>query len=72
MNTRGTGLKPSTIRTRGNTDKIGSEKNPIEYIEGDVFGNVYPISKADMAAVKKAEDVAVIETETEVEDDDVF
>jgi CRISPR/Cas system-associated protein Cas7 (RAMP superfamily) len=33
-----TGLKPSTIRARGNTDKIGSERNPIEYIEDDLFG----------------------------------
>jgi CRISPR-associated protein Cst2 len=33
-----TGLKPSTIRARGNTDKIGSERNPIEYIEDDVLG----------------------------------
>jgi hypothetical protein len=35
----------------------------------DVFGYMYPISKADMAAIKKAEDEAVIETETEAEDD---
>ena len=37
-----TGLKSSTIRAlhknpRGNTDKIGAERNPIEYIE--IYGS---------------------------------
>lgn len=47
-----TDTKPSTIRAlhknpRGNTDKIGSERNPIEYIEDDIFGYMYPIAKVD-------------------------
>ena len=59
-------MKPSTIRAlhknpKGNTDKIGSERNPIEYIEDDIFGYMYPISKADMAAIKDAEAEAVTE-----------
>ena len=63
-----TGLQPSTIRAlhknpKGNTDKIGSERNPIEYIEDDVFGYMYPISKADMKAIND-------EAEVEVEDDE--
>jgi CRISPR-associated protein Cst2 len=66
-----TGLEPSTIRAlhknlKGNTDKIGSERNPIEYIEDDVFGYMYPISKADMAAIMKAE------AETEDDEDETI
>ncbi|MFZ0514993.1 MAG: hypothetical protein WAM14_25565, partial [Candidatus Nitrosopolaris sp.] len=35
---------------KGNTDKIGTERNPIEYIEDDLFGFMFPISKEDLAA----------------------
>lgn len=64
------GMKSSTIRAlhknpRGNTDKIGTERNPIEYIEDDIFGYMYPISKADMAAIKEAEFAAEAMSEDE-------
>ena len=53
-----TGLNPSKIRAlhknpKGNTDKVGSERNPIEYIEDDVFGYMYPISKADWRPLRR-------------------
>jgi CRISPR-associated protein Cst2 len=72
-----TDMKPSTIRAlhknpRGNTDKIGSERNPIEYIEDDVFGYMYPISKADMAASKKAEAEALTEADTDDDEDEAI
>jgi CRISPR-associated protein Cst2 len=71
-----TGLKPSTIRAlhknpKGNTDKIGSERDPIEYIEDDVFGYMYPISKAE-AAINKAEAEAEAGTETEGDEDETI
>ena len=58
-----TGLPASQIRAlhknpKGNTDKIGTERNPIEYIEDDVFGYMYPISKEDQARDKKAKAAA--------------
>lgn len=67
-----TGMRPSTIRAlhknpKGNTDKIGSERNPIEYIEDDVFGYMYPISKADMAAIKEAGVVSEDEEDETIE-----
>ena len=72
-----TGMKPSTIRAlhknpRGNTDKIGSERNPIEYIEDDVFGYMHPISKADMAASKKAEAEVRLDAYTDDDEDETI
>lgn len=53
-----TNWKISKIRAlhknpKGNTDKIGTERNPIEYVEDDLFGYMYPISKEDSAAKNK-------------------
>lgn len=47
-----TNWKISKIRAlhknpKGNTDKIGTERNPIEFVEDDLFGYMYPISKED-------------------------
>lgn len=41
---------------RGNTDKIGTERNPIEYIEDDLFGFMFPISKEDQNKNKEEDD----------------
>jgi CRISPR-associated protein Cst2 len=67
-----TGMEPSTIRAlhknpRGNTDKIGSERNPIEYIEDDIFGYMYPIAKADRESGAETEALTPVdEDEDEV------
>lgn len=69
-----TGTKPSTIRAlhknpRGNTDKIGSERNPIEYIEDDIFGYMYPIAKADRESGAETESLTADNEDETLEDE---
>ena len=71
-----TGMKPSTIRAlhknpRGNTDKIGSERNPIEYIEDDIFGYMYPIAKADREPEVETEALTPDDEDETLEDEAV-
>jgi CRISPR-associated protein Cst2 len=59
-----TGWKESVIRAlhknaKGNTDKIGTERDPIEFAEDDLFGYMFPIPKEAaklMAPVEEEED----------------
>jgi CRISPR-associated protein Cst2 len=67
-----TGLPASQIRAlhknpKGNTDKIGTERDPISYIEDDIFGYMFPISKEDQALSRKAKAAAAV---VEVEEDE--
>ncbi len=56
-----TGWEESKIRAlhknaKGNTDKISTERNPIDFAEDDIFGYMFTISKADAALAEEDEE----------------
>src|SRR6476620_12690235 len=51
---------------KGNTGKIGTERNPVEYVEDDLFGYMYPISKKTKQIMKlKKEQLAQSQAQTQ-------